>query len=211
MQFNERTNTLLYKNISLSLYSPKCWSFWGVWEMGGETYTQRDDFLYLLPGARGCQRLHHLASSSETPLIVCVSLARLPKSDHVVLITWSPSGYTPVRPKWPDAPSSSCLLIKIWQLIKALGVTWNEQKIHIICYITIWMGYNQSILSHVGRTNYIFSVRIKCILLNVSSWRNNFSDGLRSQGIQVQTPFALLCSLRGQFLWESYKSFYPSS
>ena len=35
----------------------------------------------------GCQRLHPLASSSETPLIDCMSLARLPKSDRVVLIT----------------------------------------------------------------------------------------------------------------------------
>ena len=24
------------------------------------------------------------------------------KSDRVVLITWFPSGYTPVRPEWPD-------------------------------------------------------------------------------------------------------------
>ena len=77
--FNERTNTLLFKNISLTLYSRKGWCFCGVWEMGGETFTQREDFFfpYLLPGARGCQRLHPHASSSETPLIGCISLARL--------------------------------------------------------------------------------------------------------------------------------------
>ena len=107
--FNEQTNTLLYKNISLTLYSRKGWCFCGVCEMGGETYTQREDyfFLYLLPGARVCQRLHPLANSSETPLIGCVSQARLrfsaqSKSDRVVLITWSPSGYTPVVPNCPD-------------------------------------------------------------------------------------------------------------
>ena len=52
---------------------------------------------YLLPGARGCQRLHPLASfivrDDLTPLISSVSLARLDsdwtvsKSDHVVLIS----------------------------------------------------------------------------------------------------------------------------
>ena len=75
---NERTNTLLYKNISLTLYSRKGWCFCGMWEMGGETYTKREDvfFSYLL-GSHGCQRLQPLASSSETPLIGCVFLARL--------------------------------------------------------------------------------------------------------------------------------------
>ena len=50
-----------------------------MWEMGGETYTQREDFFvpYILLGARGCQRLHPLASSSETLLTGCVSLTRL--------------------------------------------------------------------------------------------------------------------------------------
>ena len=44
-----------YENLSLTLYSWKGWCFCGVWEMGGETYTQREDFfLYLLPGARWC-------------------------------------------------------------------------------------------------------------------------------------------------------------
>ena len=54
MNFNEPTNTLLYKNISLTLYSRKGWCFCGVWEMGGETFTQRENFFpYLLPGAGG--------------------------------------------------------------------------------------------------------------------------------------------------------------
>ena len=65
-----------------------------------------------------------------------VILWTLSKSDREVLITWSPSGYTPVRPECPDAPSSSCLQIKMWQLTRAHGVTRNEPKIHVICYIT---------------------------------------------------------------------------
>ena len=69
----------------------------------------------------------------HSTLILCT----LSKTDCVFLIMWSPSGYTPVWPKWPDAPSSSCLLIKMWQLAKAHGVTRNEPKIHVICYITL--------------------------------------------------------------------------
>ena len=65
-----------------------------------------------------------------------VILCTLSKSDRVVLITWSPSGYTPVQPECSEVPSSSCLLIKMGQLTKAHGVTRNEPKIHVICYIT---------------------------------------------------------------------------
>ena len=138
----KRTNTLLYKNISLILYSQKGWCFCGVWEMSGETYTQREDFFfpYLLPGPRGCQCLHPLASSSETPLIGCVSLARLRFSAlSLNLITWCPPGYTPVVPDCPDV--LSCWLITTWQLVKAHGITRNEPKIYGICYITLYIYY----------------------------------------------------------------------
>ena len=63
-------------------------------------------------------------------------LCTLSKSDRVVLIMWSPPGYTPVRPECPDTPSSSCLLIKMWQLTKAHRITRNETKVHVMCYIT---------------------------------------------------------------------------
>ena len=91
--------------------------------------------------SQGVPTLTPLTSSSETPLIGCVSLARLwfsalYKSHCVVLITWSPFGDTPVRAECPDMPSLSCLLIKMWQLTKAHGVTRNKPKIHVICYIT---------------------------------------------------------------------------
>ena len=56
-----------------------------------------------------------------------LNLCAQSKSDHVV-ITWSPSGYTHVRTDCPDALSSSCLQIKMWQLAKAHGVTRNELK-----------------------------------------------------------------------------------
>ena len=109
--------------------------------MGGETYTQREDFFpYLLPGARGCQRLHPLASSPETPLISCVSLARQRFSALCLNLTawFSPSGLLPVTHLlYPSALIVlSCLLIKMWHLVKTHEVTRNEPKIHGIFYIT---------------------------------------------------------------------------
>ncbi len=108
-------------------------------------YTQRGYFFlprifFLGPGdVNACTPMQ--AVSSETPLIGCVSLARPPIlctlsiSDRVV-ITWSPSGYTPVGPDCPDALSSHRLQITTWQLVKTHGVTRNEPKMHVICYIT---------------------------------------------------------------------------
>ena len=92
---------------------------------------------------------------------LCVSLSTailctLSKSDHVVLISWSFSDYTPVLSECPDAPSSSWLLIKMWQLTKAQGVTRNEQKIHVIyiyIYIYIYMKFTNS-------RNRIFSFQL---------------------------------------------------
>ena len=103
------------------------------------------DFLpYLLPWARRCQCLHPLASSSKTPLIGCVSHAWLPipsnlsKSDRVVFIKWSPSGYTPVISDCLDRLSSLCLLITGWQLVKAHRVARNEPKIRHMLYNQLW-------------------------------------------------------------------------
>ena len=76
--------------------------------MGRETYTQREDlfFPYLLPGAWGCQRLHPLSSRDTSDRLrvprSTVILYSLSKSDRVVLIRWSPSGYSPVVPEYPD-------------------------------------------------------------------------------------------------------------
>ena len=132
--FNERTNTLLYKNISLTLHSRKGWCFCGVWEVGGEAYSERGLLLPISSSrsqgmptpAPTCELVRDASARLRVPCSTAISCT-LSKSDRVVLITWSPSGYTPVRPKWPDAPSSPCLLIKIWQLTKA----------HVICYITL--------------------------------------------------------------------------
>ena len=155
MNFNEWTNTLLYKNISLRLYSQKGWCFCGVWEMGGETYTRREDFFfpYLLPGVRGCQRFHPHASSSGRPLVSCVSHARLRFSAVCPnLTTWfSSRGLLPVTHLlYPSALIVlCCLLITMWQLVKAHRVTWNKLKIHGICYIAFFIFYKQLDIIHV--------------------------------------------------------------
>ena len=137
--------TLLYKNISF--YSLKNPQFVISWEIDGKTYTQREDFFlfhifFREPGgANACTPLQAVLSDGLMPLIGCVSLAWLPilctlsKSDRMVIM-WSPSGYTPVVPDCPDMLSSPCLLITAWQPVKALGITRNELKIHVICYIT---------------------------------------------------------------------------
>ena len=153
--------TLLYKNISLILFSKGAHCLLLVWEIDGETYTQKGDFLlshtfFQEPGgANTCTLLRAVWSETLTPLLSCVSLARLPilctqsKSDRVV-ITWSPSGYTPVRPDCHDALSSPCLLITTWRLVKVHGVTRNQPKIHVICYITFKVCLLNGISTIVG-------------------------------------------------------------
>ena len=83
---------------------------WYVRDGWRDIYAQREDFFFpsLLPGARGCQPLHppcKLVRDASDRLRVPRStaiLCTLSKSDHVVLITWSPSGYTPVVPDSSD-------------------------------------------------------------------------------------------------------------
>ena len=75
-----------------------------------EWHILREDFLfpYLLPGARGLPTLAppcKLVIDAPGRLRVShstVILCTLSKYDHVVLVTWSPSSYTPVVPKCPD-------------------------------------------------------------------------------------------------------------
>ena len=127
---NERT--LLYKNIYISHFILERVDASVVCERWvSETYTQTADFFpYLLPGARECQRLHPLASSSETPLVGCVSHARLRFSALCLNLTawFSSRVLLPVTHLFNLSALIvlSCLLIITWQLVKAHGVTKNE-------------------------------------------------------------------------------------
>ena len=131
---NERNTSFL----NPSFYSRKeAHSLLLVWVIDGETYTQSGDFFlshifFREPGgANACIPLQVRQRRSDRLRVsgLTAILSTQSKSDRVVF-TWSPSGYTPVRLESPDVLSSSCLLIKMWQLAKAHGVVW-----HIICYI----------------------------------------------------------------------------
>ena len=138
------TNTLLYKNISLILFLEKGSLFVIIWEIDGAIIYSERGLLLPISSSRSqwvpmlaplCKLVRDASHRLRVPRSTAILCTRS-KSDRAVLITWSPSSYTPVRPECPDAPSSSCLLIKMWQLPKAHGVTRNEPKIHVICYIT---------------------------------------------------------------------------
>ena len=150
---NDEWNTLFVIKICISHFIlEKGPQFVVSWEIDGETYTQREDFFfpYLLPGARGCQLLRPLASW-DTSDRLCVPhstaiLCTLSKSDHVVLIMWSSSSYTPVVTNCPDVLSYPCLLITAWQLVKAHWVTRNELKIHVKINLSLFL---RQVLIHV--------------------------------------------------------------
>ena len=123
------------------------------------------------------------------PLIGCVSLARLlilctlSKSDLIVIM-WSPSGCTTVGPDCPDVLSSPCLLITTWQLVKSPGVTRNEPKIHVMCYITqFWSCHLVTIRSTIWDAREIIPTRYdidqfffsNLFIIFILSWYNIFS------------------------------------
>ena len=75
----QRTNeTLLYKNISLILFLKGAHNLLLVWEIDGETYTQRGDFFLSNTFFResGCANVC-TPLQAEMPLIGCLFLARL--------------------------------------------------------------------------------------------------------------------------------------
>ena len=135
--------------ISHTRFSRKGWCFCGVWEMGGETHTYREDFFfpYILPGVREYQRLYPLARSSETPLVGCVSLARLRFSAHCLNLTvwFSSRDLLPVIHLFDLSALIvlSCLLIKMCQLAKHTGslrmnrksMTHTHTHTHNICLV----------------------------------------------------------------------------
>ena len=113
----------------------------------------------------GCQHLDPLASSPETPLLSCVSLARLWFSAlSLNLAAWfSSCGLLPVTHLFDlnALIMLSCLLITTWQLVKAHMVTRNEPKIHGICYITLVIQRLKSPVYHSrGQNSWI---QVVCI------------------------------------------------
>ena len=134
---NNERNTLLYKNISLILFSKRAHSWYLLRDRWWDIYSERGILLSISSSrSQGvptltppCKLVRDASDRLRVPRLTVI-LCTLSKSDRVVLISWCPSGFTPV---WTRL---SCLLITIWQLVKARRVTRNEPKIHGICYIT---------------------------------------------------------------------------
>ena len=115
---NER-NTLFFINISLILFSKGPTRMLLV-----ERYIERhilrertssSHIFFWVPGdakactpLQACQRRTDWLCGPSSTLILCT----LSKSYCVVLITWSPSSYTPVVPECPDVLSYPCFLIR---------------------------------------------------------------------------------------------------
>ena len=90
-------------------------------------------------------------------------LCTLSKSHRVVLSTWSPSGYTPVRPECPDFA-----ILFTNQNVTACqthGLTWNEPKLHGICYITI-PDILKTVCKQLNRINYMKNMS-KCTMNDI--------------------------------------------
>ena len=142
-KFQWTNETLLYKNISFILFLKRAHSLLLIWEIDGGTYTPWGDFFlshifFWEPGvpmlAHPCkpyrQRSKHLCSAA-CPLLDSQFSASLN------LTAWfSSRGLLPLTHLLDLTALTRCLQIKMWQLVKAHGVTSNEQKIHVICYIT---------------------------------------------------------------------------
>ena len=114
---------------------------WFVRDGGIDLYSERG---LLLPisssGSHGvptlappCKLVRDIADRLRVPRSTPI-LSTLSKSDRVVLITWSPSGYTPVVPECPDR--SVLFTNHNLTACQSTGITRNEPKIHGICYIT---------------------------------------------------------------------------
>ena len=116
---------------------------WCVRDGWRDIYSERG--LLLPKSSSGSQGVATLAPPCflEAPLLGCVSPFRLRFSALCLNLTawFSSRGLLPVTYLlYPTALIvlwSSCLLIKMWQLAKTYGVTRNEPKIHVICYITV--------------------------------------------------------------------------
>ena len=161
---NERTHVFIKIYLSLLILERVDVSVVSERWVERHIYSERGLFLSISSSrCQGCQRLRPLASLSETPLIGCVSLARLRFS-----------ALSPNLPAWFSSRDLLavtylfalstlivlfCLLITTWQLVKVYRVTRNERKIHGICYITC---------RGAVRVFYISSWLGKKFLLNVS-------------------------------------------
>ena len=138
---NERTHFLIKIRISHTLFLKGLMLLWYVRNGWRDIYSERGLLPISSSRSQGVPTLASLSKldrdASDRLRVPCATaiLCTLSKSHHVVLITWSLSGYTPVRPEYPD----HAILFTNQNVTagQAHGVTRNEPKIHGICYITL--------------------------------------------------------------------------
>ena len=143
ISMNERTHFFIKICISHTLFSKGLMFMWCVRDWWRNIYSERGPLLLPIssPRSQGVPTLpppYKLVRDASGRLRVPRSTAILctqSKSDRVILITCSPSGYTPVRPECPEHAVIS-LFTQHNSLSKHTGVTRNEPKIHVKCYIT---------------------------------------------------------------------------
>ena len=106
---NERTHFFIKRYIPQTLFSKGLMFLWCVRHGWRDIYSERGLFLpisssrrqgvlTLAPPRKFVRDTSHRLRVPRSNVI----LYTLFKFDRVVLITWSPSGYTPVRPECPD-------------------------------------------------------------------------------------------------------------
>ena len=139
--FDEETDTLLYKNIYFSHFILERVDVSVVCERCLERHilrkrTSSSHICFQEPG--GCQRLHPLASSSEMPMVGWVSLVRLRFSALCLNLTAWFSSRDPLPVTYLFDLGAlivmSCLLIKMCQLAKHTGSLGTNQK--SMAYVT---------------------------------------------------------------------------
>ena len=110
--------------------------------MGGETLYLEKGLLLLISSSRSqgvptlaspCKLIRDAYGRLRAPRSTAI-LCTLSKSHCMVLIPWSPSGYTPVQPECPD--HAVLFTNQNVTVCQAHRVTRKEPKIHGICYIT---------------------------------------------------------------------------
>ena len=137
--FNEWTKHFFIKTCH-TLFSKGLIFLWCVRD-GWRDYIPREEFFpFLLPGERGCQRLHPFGSRDTSDRL------RVPRSTAILclclnLTAWfSSRGLLPVTHLLYQSAliALPCLLITTWRLVKAHRVTRNEQKrLHIVHCFTL--------------------------------------------------------------------------
>ena len=129
---NEQTHFFI--KISLSHLILKRVDVSVVCERWVERYILREKTsLHIFWEPRGANACTPLASSSKTTSDwLCVphltAFSALSKSHHMVLIRWSPTGYTPVQPECPDTRHLPVYESKCDSLPKHMGSLEMNQK-----------------------------------------------------------------------------------